>query len=327
MKQGVFTISLDFELYWGFRDKNNITSSSKYLLAVKEQVIPRMLELFVRYDVHATWATVGFLFNEDLKSLKSNIPSKLPNYTNKNLSPYPYINNLEENYEHLGCLLASDLVEEIHSTNGQDIGTHTLSHFYCLEESVKPDEFDADLKLALKIAEQKGINIRSIVFPKHQYRNEYLKVCLQNGIECYRGNADYFAYDSQNRDLNKKMTRRIIRLLDNFINISGYNIHKLDRQNEKLPLSIPASFALRPYSPKLRFFEFFKYKRLKNAMTKAAKLKQVFHLWWHPHNFGQYQDENFIFLEKILLHFKRLQNEYGFTSLNMKEIVDSKYKN
>jgi hypothetical protein len=57
-------------------------------------------------------------------------------------------------------------------------------------------------------------------------------------------------------------------------------------------------------------------------MTHAAKKGEVYHLWWHPHNFGRNTEANFHFLEKVLKHFKRLKQEYGFKSLSMIQLAN-----
>ena len=57
-KRRIFIISLDFELYWGIRDKRTIADYGKNLRNV-HQVVPALLECFQRYGIHATWATVG----------------------------------------------------------------------------------------------------------------------------------------------------------------------------------------------------------------------------------------------------------------------------
>ena len=41
-------------------------------------------------------------------------------------------------------------------------------------------------------------------------------------------------------------------------------------------------------------------------MTYAARNNLTYHLWWHPHNFGVHQNENFSFLEEILSHYDKL---------------------
>lgn len=56
-------------------------------------------------------------------------------------------------------------------------------------------------------------------------------------------------------------------------------------------------------------------------MSYAAKNNRVYHLWWHPHNFGDGLVENLEDLERILSHFKKLKTEYGFESVAMKDFI------
>ncbi|MCP4047428.1 MAG: polysaccharide deacetylase, partial [Gammaproteobacteria bacterium] len=86
-EKGIFTVSLDFELYWGFRDKRTIREYEENLRGV-EKAIEGTLGLFDKYDIHATWAIVGFLFAQDIEELKAFSPQQKPNYHNKRLSPY-----------------------------------------------------------------------------------------------------------------------------------------------------------------------------------------------------------------------------------------------
>jgi hypothetical protein len=49
-------------------------------------------------------------------------------------------------------------------------------------------------------------------------------------------------------------------------------------------------------------------------MTAAAKAGSVFHLWWHPHNFGLNLDHNLAMLGDILLHYRSLSDRFGMES-------------
>jgi hypothetical protein len=64
LSSGILVISLDFELYWGVRDVFALEEYASNLLGVRK-VVPAVLQLFDQYGIHATWATVGFLFSED----------------------------------------------------------------------------------------------------------------------------------------------------------------------------------------------------------------------------------------------------------------------
>jgi hypothetical protein len=57
-------------------------------------------------------------------------------------------------------------------------------------------------------------------------------------------------------------------------------------------------------------------------MSYAAKRNLVYHLWWHPHNFGKNLDSNLNMLTEILNHYTYLNKKYNFTSLNMKGLSD-----
>src|SRR4051794_3707314 len=76
-QQGVFCVSLDFELYWGVRDKLSLVEYRDNLLGVRN-AIPRMLALFQEYEIHATWATVGLLFFETKQQLLRALPEIRP---------------------------------------------------------------------------------------------------------------------------------------------------------------------------------------------------------------------------------------------------------
>ena len=53
---GRLVISLDFELFWGVRDKRNLEDYGDSLAKVSV-IVPRMLELFREYKVKTTFAT------------------------------------------------------------------------------------------------------------------------------------------------------------------------------------------------------------------------------------------------------------------------------
>ena len=83
---GSFVISLDFELNWGVRDVYDISQYGKNLLNGRE-AIPKILLLFKRFQICATWATVGFLTFSNRKDLMNNLPDNLPSYVDEGLNP------------------------------------------------------------------------------------------------------------------------------------------------------------------------------------------------------------------------------------------------
>jgi hypothetical protein len=57
-------------------------------------------------------------------------------------------------------------------------------------------------------------------------------------------------------------------------------------------------------------------------MTKAAQKGAYYHIWWHPHNFGNYPQQCLDELKIIAQHFVHLQNKYGFETLSMNELTN-----
>ena len=64
-----------------------------------------------------------------------------------------------------------------------------------------------------------------------------------------------------------------------------------------------------------------KISRIKTEMTRAAEKGEVYHLWWHPHNFGHYPKQSLEGLKRILEHFSVCREKHGMTSMNMGEIA------
>ncbi|WP_462252916.1 polysaccharide deacetylase family protein [Ferruginibacter sp.] len=314
--KGIFVISLDFELLWGVWD---VTTKEKYgnnILGVK-QVIPDLLNLFARYNFKATFATVGFLFAKNQAELLKYIPDCKPGYRNNDYNVYskevPLTGNDEtDDPYHYGF----SLLELIKNTT-HEICTHTFCHYYCLEEGQNAEEFDADIKAAKKIAAANDITINSIVFPRNQVNEDYLSLLKDNGINIYRGNPTSWIYKPRTFTA-EILFIRLCRLLDTYLPVSGYNTHVIEKK-EGMPVNIPASRFLKPYNKNLAWLEKVKLKRILNEMTKAAKQNEVYHLWWHPHNFGINITENMANLTVILNHYKTLQSKYGFTNCTMKE--------
>jgi peptidoglycan/xylan/chitin deacetylase (PgdA/CDA1 family) len=315
MNKGKFVISLDFELFWGVRDVRTIRDYGDNILGV-HTVIPKLLELFEKYEINATFSTVGFLFFENRAQLLENLPVKIPVYSNSNLSPYKDINSIGDDFTADEYYYAPELIKLIQQYPSQEIGTHTFSHYYCLENGQTVEDFTEDIIAAKKIAANYGIKLESLVFPRNQFNDTYLQACAALGIICIRGNENSWLYGARSRD-NESLMRRAIRLLDAYINISGQHCYTDKQLGRDILTNIPASRFLRPYSFKTRGLDFLKLKRIKDGMTYAAKNNLTYHLWWHPHNFGINQKENFLFLEKILLHYQYLHQQYNFKSYTM----------
>lgn len=318
MNHGIFTISLDFELMWGVWDSRSIESYGTNINEV-HRIIPRLVNLFEQYSVGATFATVGFLFHHNKKELLNNLPETLPEYENSKFNPYiNYIQQIDEKNQKL--YFCPELINLVQQSELQEIGTHTYAHIYCLEKGLSEAAFEADLIKAIEVAQKRNITLQSLVFPRNQFNENFLKICHKYGLTSYRGNEHSWIYAAKSGE-QESLLRRGIRLLDSYINITGHHCYKLSAPKNKSIINIPASRFFRPYSKKLSIIEKLKVRRIKKSMTYAAKNNLLYHLWWHPHNFGAQTDLNFQQLEEILQHYLKLKNQYGMKCLTMSSVA------
>lgn len=316
--QGVLVVSLDFELEWGVRDLEY--AGKKRNLLPTRQVVPRLLELFRKYQIHATWATVGFLFFDSRERLLASLPDSKPQYFNQHLSPYQMISEeigVDEQSDPL--YFAPTLIRQILDTPHQELGTHTFSHYYCLEEGQTPQQFDADIQSAIRAAKDYGRSLESIVFPRNQYSSEYLEICARNGIQAYRGNEPLWFRAPSRRSEHRRLSRRFMRILDAYFNVSGSNSYEMPQAGQ--PLNIPASRYLRSVSKRFKILEPLRFNRILSSMREAAQDGKVFHLWWHPEDFASDVEANLAFLERILAGFSDLRSQFGMQSMTMGEVA------
>lgn len=317
---GKFIISLDYELMWGVRDKKTVDSYGKNIANVPI-VIDRLLELFSSNKINATFATVGLLFAKNKEEINIYLPKVLPNYSIKKLSPYQdYIASVGK-YPSDVYNYGYDRLIKLKKAKNHEICSHTFSHYYCLEDGQNKASFSKDLESAISIASKENIVFKSIIFPRNQHNVEYDEILLKNGIQVYRGNEKAWYYNPK-KGKDDTLIRRMFRLIDTYINISGHNTFSLNLLEKERLINVPSSRFLRPYNPRFKILEFLRLRRIKRSMSYAAKKGELFHLWWHPHNFGAYQDENFDFLEKILKHYQKLKIKYNFTSCTMKKAAN-----
>ena len=320
-RRGALVISLDFELHWGVLDKHPADGPYSRNLLGARTAIPRMLELFQQFGVGATWATVGFLFARSRGELERFHPARRPAYEDRALCPYGQATGEGEGDDPIH--FAPSLIEVIRRTPGQEIGTHTYSHYYCLEKGQGREAFAADLAAARGIAAEYGIDPpRSIVFPRNQHNPAYDDVLLESGITAFRGNPLTWMWGEATRENVYTPSKRIGRLADAYVNVSGPYLPDWSEVLQPNGLAnVAASVPLRPYSRRLRALEGLRARRLSNAVEKAARSGRIFHLWWHPHNFGANTDENLALLRRVLAAFDRCRREYGMQSMTMAEVA------
>ena len=305
-----FIISLDFELKWGVFD----TLDDKYNANVlgARDAIPEILSLFDKYDIHATWATVGLLFGKGYDDYMKYKPKKLPSYKNQGLSSYNIAIGKDESTDPM--YYGNSIIEKILMCRNQEVASHSYSHYYCNEDEQTIEEFESDIASAVQIANDKfGIELKSFVFPRNNVNQSYLEVLKKNKFTHYRGNPKSFIYKNGHKT---KLLNRLLPFADSYFNLTGYQCSE-PICNGGLT-NITGDRFLRPYNHK-NVLNKLHISRIKDEMLFASINKTNYHLWWHPHNFGTFRQENLKNLEEILIYFTSLKKQYGMESKCMKE--------
>ena len=111
---GTFMVSLEFELFWGMLEVCSLESYQENILGGKK-AIPQLLQLFEKYNIHATWATVGFLFADNYEELSRFFPQQRPSYLNPALAGYSHFANIGRDELTAPFFFAPGLLEKIAS--------------------------------------------------------------------------------------------------------------------------------------------------------------------------------------------------------------------
>lgn len=319
MKKPTLIVSLDFELFWGMQDHVFLPDYEENILGGKAAV-GKMLDIFEKYGIHATWATVGYLFGENAQQLRRYFPAELPTYADPRLSGYRCFDSIGEDERTAPCYYGRGLIDRIAAVPGQEIGSHTFSHYYCREPGQTMAQFRADLDAARAIAADQGFDLRSIILPRNQCEPEYIRAMTQAGFSAYRDEENDWIHEK----IRFKPLLRLLRLADVYLPLTGQGGYSPGVENGIV--NLVGSRMFKPFFKPLACLEWLKLRRIRRQMLHAAKNGLTFHLWWHPHNVGVHTDYHMRQLEEIFRCYEQLKEKYGMRSLNMgeaaREILD-----
>ena len=146
----------------------------------------------------------------------------------------------------------------------------------------------------------------------------HVRICAEEGLIAFRGvESDPFVAAGNG------IVDRVRRLADTYVDLSG-PCCGVPKQMEGLEIvSVPQSRFLRPDNPRLQLLDGLRLSRIRSSMTFAAQKHLLFHLWWHPHNFGINLGLNVAFLRDILEHYQLLRRQFEFQSSTMAEVAES----
>lgn len=315
-EKGVFTISLDFELIWGTLDHNGLERFGEICRVEREQVIDRLLALFVEFDISTTWCVVGHLF---LDQCEKHNGIKHPEITRPahdwvTHDWFEFDPNETENEKSI--FVGRSLVEKIRDCPvPQEIGSHSFSHVIFSDAGCSRETAVSEMRECKRVADEMGIKMRSFAFPRNEVG--HLDVLKEYGIDCYRGVEPHW-YETG--DYPKKV-RRLAHLFD-VVTAKTPPVVMPEKDASGL-WNIPGSAIYFPMHGKRRYLPVsVRVRRALKGLNRAAREKRIFHLWFHPTNMAEHMDEMFAGLRQILQHAARLRDKNQLEILTMEEILN-----
>lgn len=301
LHQGVFTISLDFELIWGTLDLFGPERFHRACEVERTVIIDRLLNLLVEFDIQATWCVLGHLM---LERCVAEGGRKHPEI----LRPAPSW-SAPDWFAHDPCgiedsrsiFLGRSLVEKIRACRvAQEIGCHSFSHVIFTDAGCTRETAASELAACVRVARELGIEMRSFAFPRNQVG--HLDALYEYGFTCYRGPEPHW-YE------RLPLPTPIKRLASLFGVLAATQPPVVLPQRDASGLwNVPGSMiyfpmhGLRKYIPLSR-----RVKRAIKGLDAAARQKQIFHLWFHPTNLADEIDAMFAGLRRIFEHVSWLR--------------------
>lgn len=287
-QRGALCISIDLELAWGYWD--TITNQTiKECVSLERPIISRILALFRRHDVQATWAIVSAL-----------IDPKAPRQAGDMAAWY-----------------APDVISEIvNSAPKQEIGSHSYAHVY-YGKALRAAVAD-DLACAKALHSQHSLPFDSFVFPQNLIGQ--VDLLAASGIKVFRGLDRGMPY------LPGQIGRRLGRVanfVDKLLPIEPPAVQPIIQPANIVEL--PGSTFMMGRNGIRRFihpglFEI-KCKRGIDAAVESTDAR-VFHLWFHPSNFYHQPEVQFAILNNILAHAAQYRDRAQLSILPMGEFAN-----
>jgi peptidoglycan/xylan/chitin deacetylase (PgdA/CDA1 family) len=191
LKRGSVTLSLDFELAWGWQHSKATAMDFVAKGLHERQQVPKLVRLFEEYDTSTTWATVGHLFLERCArgpngQAHDEIPSPTPLkaedwiFASSDFFQFDPCTNVRQD----PAWYAPDLIELIlKSRTKHEIGCHGFSHG-SLGPHCPPAVAAAEVQACVQAMAPFGLRPTTLVFPRHSAGN--FDTLARNGVRIVR---------------------------------------------------------------------------------------------------------------------------------------------
>jgi peptidoglycan/xylan/chitin deacetylase (PgdA/CDA1 family) len=301
--QGIFTLSLDFELIWGTVDLFGPERFRRACEIEREMVIARLLSLLEEFEIPATWCILGHLF--------------LPGCRRSGGRAHPEIVRPHHAWvdgdwlQHDPCtnearaplFYGRSLVEQIRACRvPQEIGSHSFSHVIFSDRGCSRDAAASELRASVEAAGDLGLELRSFTFPRNGVG--HLDLLPQFGFTNYRGPAPCWYERRQPPTALQRLARlwSVLAAAEPPVVAPAQAAHGL--------VNVPASMIYSPrHGPRRHIPVSRRVRRARKGLDAATRAGRVFHLWFHPTNLADDPETMFRGLRDILVTVRDLRQQ------------------
>ncbi len=302
LDRAAFVFSLDFELGVASVDDRRLYRALSGRIEGARRAIPLLLRLLERYNISATWATVGHLFrSSDALDLT--------------VDQWVY---QEMPAEHR-C--APDMIDAIMRCRvPQDIGCHTYRHLNMASLELDDAILSEELVACRRLAARRGLDMTSFVFPFNCVGR--LELLARSGFTSFRGaNSEWY-----------------VRWITGQHPLMGKLCLFLKRVDDLLALAPPVDLPRRTVEGLIRIPHSMFYggqgrglcavpircqvKKAERGLRRAVRGKAVLHLWTHPQNLGTGTQAALDGLETVFAAVARYRNEGRLEALSMRQLAE-----
>jgi peptidoglycan/xylan/chitin deacetylase (PgdA/CDA1 family) len=256
LQRGVVTISIDFELAWGWAYAKGLTRDDAVRIGLRERAqVPEILAHMDTFDVPCTWATVAHLFLEKCERNGNGL-------AHPEIVRTPYFENHYwrfstgdwfqvdpcTDYKRDPAWYAPDLIEMILRAKAKhELGCHSFSHGgfgrYCPNDAA-----ESKIDACLEVMKSFGVTPRTWVFPGNDVGN--FEALAKKGFRNVR------AFPIPHVEITLPIHRS-----DGMWGVHDSTCIDLDGEGWNLEERLT---------------------RLKRFVDKAAETKLAAHFWFHP---------------------------------------------
>jgi peptidoglycan/xylan/chitin deacetylase (PgdA/CDA1 family) len=310
---GVLAVSIDVELAWGVFD---LPDYGEFVPAIAQTraIVADLLVLFRRHDVRATWAIVGHLFLEECHRVDGTIHPEVirprhPWFPHDWFRDDPGVNRSAA-----PLWYGADLVSAIQqATPAQEIGLHSYCHMLYGDPGCSREAAASDLGEARRAAQAFGIEPVSFVFPRDL--PGHLDLLAVHGFLCYRGQPSWWF-----RRLPTRLLIQSGHLVDDLLGLAPPTV--MARVEDSGLVNIPGSMLFRHAKGIRRMIPVAsRIRKARAGIRRAIQRQEIFHLHFHPWNFGWNRGRLMGALSRILEGAVRERDAGRLDILTMGEVA------